>query len=861
MSEDDFSSGSVRAPSPPSRFRARSSRAWVKVPKPAPLALPARDEEPHAQGLRDVQTLTTSSASAPRQPAPPQAGREHAPSKLGSTRPPDRGLAQGNDLSVPKGGQTKTQRAPLKSELRVPRAAARPQDACGPVASTSKLPVQAKPPASPPSTVNRYKTPARRRLGPVPGGAWAIATLSKLAAEREDQRSAGEDDDLANEEDADEGDLDQLPASIQTAYATLMSRTASKILRRSASKKSLSSKKNKTPTGGRALRVARLSDDDEGPARSTRRTKATRKAAYDASRSLSPPPPPPTHRFAGSETVDRLSSKAKTRYLRRTATGQRRQLSLDPPSQDDAGTGGYEDDSQDESSDDLYAPGPARAPARGRGKKRRQEPDDTPDPSNVKRLKVGAPARGAFLRHVEKTAFSPLLVAKTPEAAPSRLRSISVLEKSIDRTKLKSKSAAARKKDTGPRRMKSLAFCAPEEAHAVGAIAATSPSTEYAWVKFGHAGSEANHPSDPLSRLAKAAVMPEKEFAAAALPRTAKPPGLKKQRMRFIPARLPPPARLVDIVRASRNGTKAATDAENAPDWLEKADLLVKSAKKARRKPTFRFATGPGAKRAPTVMYDAPTASKRRADDSPRPFPPESPIRSGASADLKEGKTDPSTTPSAALGRRVVYPDARSRTTTPGRLLRRLSVIPPRGLAPDMIVEKADHAVGTYDQATAQGHRMVAVESGQLPHGPEASHLAQYANQAQTGHQELASASSASSSDEGLSSSAPPNPSSNGIRLWLGNMDEEETQHSPRGGGGQRSRTNSSDSSGIWSHLPTQFDHRFDEVIQEPSAPPALEPSGGPPLRYLETVAEQGDADEDFRRLPMVEPSVPVSQL
>ncbi|KWU45235.1 hypothetical protein RHOSPDRAFT_33180 [Rhodotorula sp. JG-1b] len=838
MSEDDSSSGSVRAPSPPSRFRARPSRAWVKVSKPAPLALPARDEEPEGRPLPDVRTLGATSTVGRSQAAPPQAGHEHAPSKPGPSRPLERGLAQAEDLSAPKGGQTKTQRAPLKSALRVPRAAARPEDAVGPVASTSKLPVQSKPPANLPLTVDRYKTPARRRLGPVPDGAWAIATLSKLAAEREDQRSAGnDDDDLAVDEDAVEDDLDQLPAAIQTAYATLIPRTASKILRRSASLKSRSSKKNKTPTAGRALRVAQHSDDDERPMRSARRSKATRHAAHDASRSPSPPPPPPTHRFAGSETVNRLSSKAKTRYLRRTATGQRRQVSLEPPSQDENSAGSDENDSQGESSDDLYAPGPVRAPARGRGKKRGPEPVETPDSSNVKRLKVGAPARGAFLQQVDKTAFSPLLIAKTPKTAPSRLQSISVLEKSIDRTRFKSKSAAPRK-DDGPRRMKSLAFCAPEEADAVGAVAATSPST---------------------GRLAKAAVMPAKNVATAGLPRTTKPPARKKQRMRIIPARLPPPVRLVDIVRA--NGKKAATDVENAPDLLEKADIVSKSAKKARRKPTFRFATGPGAKRAPTVMYDAPTALKRQSEDSPRPFSPESPIRSSASADLKGGRTDPNTTPSAALGRSEAYPDGKSRATTPGRLLRRLSVMPPRGLDPDVLVAKAEDASGT-DYATVQGQRMTAEESGQPSHGSEASYLTRQAHQAKTGHEKLASASSASSSDEGLSSSAPPNPSGNRIRLWLGDMDEEEeeTQQGPQGGG-QRSRTASSASSGIWSHLPTQFDHRFDVIVQDHSARPASEPSGGPTLSELEAAAQQNDVHEDFRLLSVAEQSVPVSEL
>lgn len=353
--------------------------------------------------------------------------------------------------------------------------------------------------------------------------------------------------------------------------------------------------------------------------------------------------------------------------------------------------------------------------------------------------------------------------------------------------------------------------------------------------------------------------MPAKNVATAGLPRTTKPPPLKKQRMRIIPARLPPPVRLVDIVRVPRNDAKTATDAENALDGLEKADMVSKSAKKARRKPTFRFATGPGAKRAPTVMYDAPTASKRRSEDSPRPFSPESPIRSGASADLKGGRTAPNTTPSAALGRSEAYSDCKSRATTPGRLLRRLSVMPPRGPDPNVIVTKAEDAVGPDDQPTAQGQRTLADESGQVSHGSEASHLAQHAHQAKTSHQKLASASSASSSDEGPSSSTPPNPSGNGIRLWLGDMDEEETQQLPQGGV-QRSRTASSASSGIWSHLPTQFDHRFDFVVQAPSGGPTSEPSGGPSRAWLEAVAEQADVDADCRLLAMVEQSVPVSQ-
>lgn len=178
----------------------------------------------------------------------------------------------------------------------------------------------------------------------------------------------------------------------------------------------------------------------------------------------------PTHRFAGSLTVNRLSSNAKTRYLRRTATGKRRQLSLEPSSQEGSETEGRGDDS-----DDLYAPpNPVSARTRRRGQKRTGEAVDTPIYGSVKRLKVGASARGAFLRQVAETGFSPLMAAKTPKMAPARLRSISVLEKSIDRATIKRKSAE-RKFDDESRRVKSLAFCLPEEADAVGALRYESP--------------------------------------------------------------------------------------------------------------------------------------------------------------------------------------------------------------------------------------------------------------------------------------------------------------------------------------------------------------------------------------------------
>ncbi|GAA5982779.1 hypothetical protein JCM10908_006782 [Rhodotorula pacifica] len=469
---ESSSSGSVQAPSPPSRFRPRPSRAWIKVPKPQPPAPPiCQSQVPAGQNTTEDFPLPGAALSDP----PKQAARlqqkapEAGPSRhRDSKNAPD---GQANDDPASLQLQSKTSKLPLKSALRLPKAA-RGDTGFAPVASTSKQPlppIQPQPATKAPPTVSRYKTPARRLLGPVPDGKWAAATLSRLAADRAEEGLAEDEDQLADDdEDADE-DLDQLPASVQTAYATFIPRTASKILQRTASKRS-GSNPRRTPRTKAMTGPSVDSDENQQPTHSTRRSTARKRAVESSSQSPSPPPPP-THRFAGAETVNRLTSKAKTRYLRRTATGQRRQLSMEPLSSNETH---QERDhaAQDESTDDdddLYAPAPAS------GKKRRRKTLDTPVPGSIKRLRTGAPARGAFLQQVKETGFSPLLNPKTPKTAPSRLRSISVIEKSIDRAVLKPKAS----KTTGnslQRRVNSLAFCAPEEADAVGAIAEDTPS-------------------------------------------------------------------------------------------------------------------------------------------------------------------------------------------------------------------------------------------------------------------------------------------------------------------------------------------------------------------------------------------------
>ncbi|GAA5871431.1 hypothetical protein JCM3774_005597 [Rhodotorula dairenensis] len=786
---DESSSGSVRAPSPPSRFKARPSRAWIKVPRPPPPA-------PVPLGTQSLEH---------------QINRYDLDARL----PPPVGPRRGDEPERPRqelclSGPSE-RRAPLKPVMRVPRAArsalAYPPP---PLASTSKLPDEQKSAVEASTPANQYKTPARRLLGPVPGGAWALETLTKLAAEREpaDSGQHDEEDQLADNSDSAAEDLDALPPSIQLAYATFIPRTASKMLRRASSKKS----QNKMVL--------------------TPRTRAS-KAVVEES------PPPPTHRFAGSEAVNRLSSNAKTRYLRRTATGQRHQLSVEPESPDASGTHqGVA--GQHESSDDLYAPGPVPpAQAQVRGRKRTRKVVDTPIARSVKRLRVGAPARGAFLGQVGQTGFLPLLRAKTPETAPSRLRSLSVLEKSIDRTAVKSRPGVVSHSNE-PRRLKSLVFCSPEKADAVGAIPAESPD---------------------LGRHFRAAVMPEAAVTKQKPPR-ASHLRTPKQRMRILPARLPRPVRLVDLVnaRVAKAAAAGRTDMQ-----LEKADSTTISARTARRKASFRFATGPGAKRAPTVMYNLPTASADPSEDPPRSLSGESPIGSWATSSTSEGRAARTTTDFALTAKRDVQAEGQALETPARRALRRLSVMPTFRLEPDATFTSA--AAPVVCQGPPSEPPEVRAGEPESPHllcAASPSRPALDASFTPRDNLKIAFASFGSSRTSALcsvvaQSQAPP-PSGDRVKAWLTTTRHKEEEQ-PVLRLRQRSRTTSSTSSGIWSRLPSQFDHRFDEPARDTPTPQESEQDVDPWTASLEAAAAEDAAGASLQRQYDGEMHIPDSQL
>lgn len=144
----------------------------------------------------------------------------------------------------------------LNSAIRVPRAAQRESADTPSLAFTSRWPGVCKPATEERSAGNRFKTPARRSLGPVPDGAWAIETLTKLAAEREQAGALQQDeeDQLAGDGDTTEECFDHLPPSVQLAYATFIPRTATKMLTCADSETSCPSKRGNTRcTAGTAL--------------------------------------------------------------------------------------------------------------------------------------------------------------------------------------------------------------------------------------------------------------------------------------------------------------------------------------------------------------------------------------------------------------------------------------------------------------------------------------------------------------------------------------------------------------------------------------------------------------------------------
>lgn len=332
------------------------------------------------------------------------------------------------------------------------------------------------------AAANRYKTPARQ-LGPPPDGKWAASTLRQIAAEASRDGRGGAEEASSSDGDEDIEQLERLPGSVQQVYATLIPRTASKMLARSHNRRTQSTRSRKSlaevpsssgdePAAGGAFASTARASDDPPP---------------DRSSSSPANAPVPTHHFAGSRSVSKLSAKAKSQYLRRTATGRRIPLDMEDfvaqvnqpleISSDDDEEGGGNEASYEGDSDDSYDPDqPLKLDVKKqKGKKRPRKWVDTPATGAVKRLKVGAAARGNFLNQVKETGFSPLL-AKTPTSAPSRMRSISVIEKSIDRSTVKKRTQRTHEKERG-RRVKSLAMVPAEEAGAVADVP-DSPALE-----------------------------------------------------------------------------------------------------------------------------------------------------------------------------------------------------------------------------------------------------------------------------------------------------------------------------------------------------------------------------------------------
>ncbi|GAA5982780.1 hypothetical protein JCM10908_006783 [Rhodotorula pacifica] len=325
--------------------------------------------------------------------------------------------------------------------------------------------------------------------------------------------------------------------------------------------------------------------------------------------------------------------------------------------------------------------------------------------------------------------------------------------------------------------------------------------------------------------------------ASKQIPPRASKPRTNKTRMRFVPVRLPPPVKLVDLARkraAANSGAPA--HAQTASAELEKADLAAPAKKPARRQPTFRFATGPGAKRAPTRMYDLPTSSIVPSEQVAKRNSPDSPIKSAASSNKQPQAAADIARPSA-----VAHTDQEQPTPAPERHLRRLSIIPTFRLSPNsagsnpapssLAREEALGNPGSHSP-TNEDH-MLAAASVVQPTASQHGGLKATADLAPSGPPRLSSAAE---------DSPVPAPSGRRIRSWLATTGAAE-QADPGQERRNRSRTTSSDSSGIWSRLPSQFDHRFDIVKTE--TPPLQDSYAsdedqylGPTTASLEAAAE-----------------------
>ncbi|GAA5984008.1 hypothetical protein JCM10908_006012 [Rhodotorula pacifica] len=295
--------------------------------------------------------------------------------------------------------------------------------------------------------------------------------------------------------------------------------------------------------------------------------------------------------------------------------------------------------------------------------------------------------------------------------------------------------------------------------------------------------------------------------------------------MRFVPARLPPPVKLVDLARQrAAVNSDALAYAQTPSAELEKADLDAPATKKARRQPTVRFATGPGAKRAPTKMYDLPTSSIVPSEQVVKPNSPESPIKSAASSN----KQPQAAADITRLGT-VAQPEEEQRHPAPKRHLGRPSIIPtfrltsdPVGsnLAPSSLAK--EEALGNpVSHSPTNKDQMLAAASVEQHVASQNNGLNATADLALSGQCGLSSAAE---------DSAVPAPSGRRFTSWLATTGLAE-QEAPVQGRSNRSRTTSSDLSGIWSRLPSHIDHRFDIVKKE--TPPLQDPYASDEDQYL----------------------------
>lgn len=343
-----------------------------------------------------------------------------------------------------------------------------------------------------------------------------------------------------------------------------------------------------------------------------------------------------------------------------------------------------------------------------------------------------------------------------------------------------------------------------------------------------------------------------------------------RMRMRFVPARLPPPRRVVSLLSrgtSAQGAGNAKASGQGGPRRVEKADRSPAAARipgPADRRKDFRFAAGPGAKRAPTVLYGirgpaAAHAASQSIEPSIRSIDPLG--FDGADGDargqLQSRKSSVHVEPDGATASRPA--DRRE-----GPRLIRLPTNPTFRIS----AENAASVVATH------GVELASIENGSNAQGSDSCFM-QVISAADREEPSFAgrggstlqldvemdpgggtSVRHAALSEQGWSrleaderSLLAPAPSGRGVTV-----PRPEDLEAFLDASGTTSRTTSSVSSGIWSRLPSQFDHRF------PAPERTRSRSASKPAMGLSTLIAAAIMEDDGAQLAQDDPElVPAS--